>query len=64
MEFPSKEILIFKENILNFYKSLKISYLNYEHNLFSHVEDVINSLEDDLDFNIGHNQTFNQFVGF
>ena len=54
MEFPSKEILIFKKKILNFYKSLKISYLNYEHNLFSHVEDVINSLEDDLDFNIGH----------
>ncbi len=54
MEFPSKEILIFKENILNFYKSLKSSYLNNEHNLFSHVEDVISSLEDDLDFNIGH----------
>ncbi len=54
MEFPSKEILIFKENILNFYKSLKISYLNNEHNLFSHVEDVISSLEDDLDFNTKH----------
>ena len=54
MEFPSKEILIFKENILNFYKSLKNSYLNNERNLFSHIEDVISSLEDDLHFNIGH----------
>ena len=64
MELPSKEILIFKENILNFYKSLKNSYLNNEHNLFSHVEDVISSLEDDLDFNIGHKPNIQPAVSY